>query len=87
MSKEQYAMLQELMELNFCIIETAMYLDTHPADERAIGLHNSYVARYKKLNEAYNMKFSMLTSEDYSKCPWEFINSPWPWEIDYCDCR
>lgn len=87
MSKEQLDMLLELMALNFSVVETAMFLDTHPFDERAISMHNSFVRKYKKLNDIYNMKYSILSSDEFSKCPWEFIKEPWPWEIDFCGCN
>lgn len=86
MFEEQLLMLKELMEVGFCTIEMAMFLDTHPTDERAVGLHNTYAARYRELCDDYDMKFGPLTSNGLSKCPWEFIESPWPWEIDYINC-
>ncbi|PKM95773.1 MAG: spore coat protein CotJB [Firmicutes bacterium HGW-Firmicutes-1] len=86
MHNDQLVMLKELMEVGFCTIEMSLFLDTHPTDERAVGLHNSYAIRYKELTDAYNMKYGPLTSNDLSKCPWEFIAGPWPWEIDYINC-
>ena len=86
MLKEQMILLKEIMEVGFCVIEMALFLDTHPTDERAIGLHNTYAVRYKELCDTYNMKFGPLTSNDLSKCPWEFIESPWPWEIEFEHC-
>lgn len=83
MRDDQLAMLYELMQIGFCVIEMALYLDTHPNDERAIGLHNTYAARYRELSETYNIKYEPLTFFGLSKCPWEYIESPWPWEIDY----
>lgn len=86
MYEEQLLMLKELMEVGFCTIEMAMFLDTHPTDERAVGLHNTYAARYRELCDNYDMKFGPLTSNGLSKCPWEFISSPWPWDTDYINC-
>jgi spore coat protein JB len=31
----------------------------------------------------YEKKFSPLTHEIISNCPWEWVEEPWPWEIDY----
>jgi spore coat protein JB len=35
------------------------------------------------LKEEYQKKYAPLTHEIVSKCPWEWIEEPWPWEIDY----
>lgn len=86
MHNEQVVLLKELMEVGFCVIEMALFLDTHPSDERAIGLHNTYAVRYKELSDTYNMKFGPLTINDLSKCPWEYIESPWPWEVEFEYC-
>jgi spore coat protein JB len=86
MHNEQLVLLKELMEVGFCVIEMALFLDTHPTDERAIGLHNTYAVRYKELSDTYNMKFGPLTINDLSKCPWEYIESPWPWEVEFEYC-
>lgn len=83
MNIQQLNLLTELMEVGFCLIETNLFLDTHPDDERAVALHNTYAAKYKELTDLYNLKFEPLTSNDFSKTPWEYINEPWPWDTDY----
>ena len=46
MDREQMNLLVEIMEENFVVLETALYLDTHPYDEAALRLHNSSSQRY-----------------------------------------
>ena len=41
MDREQMNLLVEIMEENFVVLETALYLDTHPYDEAALRLHNT----------------------------------------------
>lgn len=83
MDVKQLELLNQLQEIGFSTLELALYLNTHPTDERAVALHNTYASRYKELCEIYNMNFGPLTNMDLSKCPWEYINGPWPWEIEY----
>ncbi len=80
-------MLKELMEVSFVLIETALYLNTHPDDERALRLHNSTSAQYSQLEAMYQSRFGPLRNTGMSNCPWAYINDPWPWEIDFTDCR
>ncbi|EOC99671.1 spore coat protein CotJB [Caldisalinibacter kiritimatiensis] len=83
MKKNQLELLKELMEVSFCLVESNLYLDTHPTDDRAIRLHNSYSKRYKELVDAYQKQFGPLMYTQMSRCPWQYIESPWPWNIDY----
>ena len=82
-SRERLEMLKEIMALDFSSLELNLYLDTHPADTRALKLHNEYIRRLKELKEVYEKKYDFITHKNMSDCPWEWIKDPWPWEIDY----
>ncbi len=83
MDREQKILLKEIMEISFALIETSLYLDTHPNDQRAINLHNTYSQKYSELVSAYEAKYGLLTNTGVSGCPWSYINEPWPWEIKF----
>ena len=72
------------MELQFAVLELALYLNTHPEDKTVLKLHNDYALQLSNLLENYQKRYSSLVNEyplaDYS---WDWINEPWPWEIDY----
>lgn len=87
MNREQLCALKEIMEVSFVLIETALYLNTHPDDDRALRLHNSTSVQLNRLEAAYQSRFSPLRNTGMSRCPWSYINDPWPWEIDFTDCR
>ncbi|WP_425447586.1 spore coat protein CotJB [Dethiothermospora halolimnae] len=86
MDSKQLRLLEDLMAIEFCLVETNLYLDTHPTDERALRLHNSFVKKHDELKCMYENKYGPLTHQSMSRCPWEYIKGPWPWEIDYCGC-
>jgi len=79
-------LLREIMEVDFCIYDISLYLDTHPNDERAIMLNNSYVKKAQELRFAYAKKYGALRLDMLSKSPYDYVEGPWPWEIDYCGC-
>jgi spore coat protein JB len=81
--KERLEMLKEIMALDFSSIELNLYLDTHPMDQRALAIHNDYTMRLNKLKDEYEKNYAFLTHKNVSTCPWEWIEEPWPWEIDY----
>jgi len=82
-SRDRLELLKEIMAIDFSLVELNLYLDTHPMDQRAIRLHNEYVMRSKMLKEKYEKEYAPLTHRFISDCPWEWIEDPWPWEIDY----
>ncbi len=83
MDRAQMEMLTQLMELSFALTETALYLNTHPDDERALRIHNDNAAQYSRLKEAYEMSYGLLTNNGMSDYPWNYIDEPWPWDIDF----
>lgn len=86
MDKAQMDALVEIMEAYFVLLETALYLDTHPNDERALRLHNNYSQRYNQLVDMYEVRYSPLRNTSMSRYPWAYINEPWPWDINFTKC-
>jgi len=72
-------LMKKIQALAFTINDLALYLDTHPKDEKAIGLHKQYAMEYKKAYDEYQRRFGPLSIF----CPcnsWKWLASPWPWE-------
>ena len=76
---EQNELLCKIKEYQFSIIELALYLDTHPEDERAICLHKKYANILKELTDKYQKVYGPLTI-NYPCNKWRWIEMPWPWE-------
>ena len=76
-SKEELA--EKLKCYRFAIIELALYLDTHPEDQKALCLHNEYARKFKKLEELYERLYGPLSIMTPCK-KWRWLDSPWPWE-------
>jgi spore coat protein JB len=83
MDSIQMNMLVELMEVSFVVLESALYLNTHPNDERALLYHNNWAQQYEQLENMYVSNFGPLRNTDMSRYPWAYINEPWPWEINF----
>ena len=72
-------MLQEIRCLDFAINELALYLDTHPDDQKALCLHRKYCKEVKELKDKYQKVFGPLTI-NYPCNKWRWLEEPWPWE-------
>ena len=73
------SMLNELKCLQFAITELALYLDTHPEDERALCLHRKYARELKDLQDKYQKVYGPLTI-NFPCNKWRWLEMPWPWE-------
>ena len=76
-------LLYNILKHNFVLIELQLYLDVNPNDRNMIELYNKYLGDKKKLVEEYEKKYGPLTmdSKDMDTNKWEWVESPWPWEV------
>ena len=72
-------MEMQIKEYQFAVTDIALYLNTHPDDERAICLHREYAKRLKELRDMYQKVYGPLTIE-YPCNKWRWLEEPWPWE-------
>ena len=76
---ERREMLKQIKCYSFAVTDLALYLDTHPDDEKALCLHNKYSKELKELKDAYQKVYGPLTF--YYPCnKWRWLEEPWPWE-------
>ena len=77
MNREELTM--QIKAYQFAVTDIALYLDTHPEDERALCLHREYTRRLKDLRDKYQKVYGPLTIE-YTCNKWRWLEEPWPWE-------
>ena len=72
-------MINQIRSLDFAINELALYLDTHPDDQKALCLHKKYCKECKELKDKYQKVYGPLTI-NYPCNKWRWLEEPWPWE-------
>ena len=76
---ERREMIKQIKCYSFAVTDLALYLDTHPDDEKALCLHNKYSKELKELKDAYQKVYGPLSY--YYPCnKWRWLEEPWPWE-------
>ena len=71
--------IEALYDNKLCINELALYLDTHPDDQKALCLHRKYCKQAKELKDKYQKIYGPLTI-NYPCNKWRWLEEPWPWE-------
>lgn len=86
MDRDRKEILKRIMAQEFTAVELNLYLDTHPHDKRALHEYNETVHRLSVLKKEYQERFGPLTNfgYDFSRYPWQWIEEPWPWQINFC---
>lgn len=79
-------LLHELMEWGFLQTELVLFLDTHTDDRKALEDYNRVTRKMNELTTEFEFYCGPLVNQDFAspaKYPWQWIETPWPWEIDY----
>ncbi|KIL36794.1 hypothetical protein SD71_05890 [Cohnella kolymensis] len=75
--------LMELQKVDFALVELNLYLDTHPADMQAVQQYNQLAQRRLQMCAAFELKYGPLMhfGHSYTRYPWQWIETPWPWQV------
>lgn len=81
--KAYYALLQEIQETDFVLVELNLYLDTHPEDQAAIAQFNQFVQKSMTLKHRFQTMFGPLYGfgNSFSPAPFAWKEAPWPWQV------
>jgi spore coat protein JB len=80
---EFYGLMEQLQAVDFVLVELTLYLDTHNNDAEAIQQFNHYAKERRRLKKAVENIYGPLMQfgNSYSGYPWNWDDSPWPWQI------
>lgn len=75
-------LMHRIRELDFAILETALFLNAYPNNAEALSYYHELVCIYEKLRNDYNTACGPLTLySNKSEDAWKWGNDPWPWEL------
>lgn len=81
MVENMCALMQEVQHSCFAMLEAALFLDTHPTDQKALAAFREYRDRYQAAAAKYNECVGPLTySAAKAESKWDWGCTPWPWE-------
>lgn len=78
-----HQLLHQLQETDFVLIELNLYLDTHPTDVGALQQYNQFVQQRWQIAQEFEKCYGPLMhfGHSYSRQPWQWIDTPWPWQV------
>ncbi len=82
-SGECKKLMQKLQKIDFSIVDTVLYLDMYPECTKALAYYNKLMCERDEIRKALAEKCNrpMTSFENSSDTSWDYISSPWPWDI------
>ena len=81
---ERRKLMRKLEELSFVLVETHLYLDTHPTNRAALDYYRSARTEYDRLLAEYEMKYApVVPGVREGECEWSWVRASWPWELGF----
>ncbi len=77
------SLMQQLQTVDFAIVELMLYLDSYPTCCEARRMLDQLIEQRKPIADAYEAEFGSLTATGKKGPGWEWVNGPWPWELDF----
>ena len=79
----KYRLMKTIQTLAFSAHETALYLDGHPDDRRAIAYFNEQNEKLQNAKATYEQNYGPLTANGFDGDDgWTWIKGPWPWKYE-----
>lgn len=75
-------LLRKLQIYGFAAHEANLFLDTHPDNKEAFEYYLQVNNVRRKLQDEFAHKFGPIRAEDEIWEQWNWIDSPWPWELE-----
>jgi len=84
-TEHKFKLLKALSVMDFMLMDLNLYLNSNPWDQEALAIHSRAANDAAELRNAYEKSFGPLrscsTAADQSE-GWQWINDPWPWEVE-----
>ena len=75
------ALLMQVDQAGFAVVDANLYLDTHPDDAQALSYYNQCNELYNSAKKTYEERFEPLSA--FGSQPledWDWNDGPMPWE-------
>ena len=76
-------LMRQIQTLAFAAHETALYLDGHPDDRRAVAYYNMQNEKLADAVAEFERNYGPLTANGFDgDGSWTWIRGPWPWKYE-----
>ena len=81
-SKSKAKLMKEIQMSTFAVVETNLFLDSHPNDSDAQNALMKYSKKRTEAIEEYERNFGALFIYSDTSLPYSYVTQPFPWETE-----
>lgn len=79
--KDRELLLKRIQICDFVLNETALFLNSHPEEAKALEHYKKYLEIREQAKKDYVERYGPLSRSDYDGGPrWTWVDNPWPWQ-------
>ncbi len=82
MKERNVSLMRDVQIAHFSLIETVLYLDTHPCDEEALKALEYYSDKLALAMAKYEEECGALHADSLTDKPFDWVKTPFPWELE-----
>ena len=82
MNGNRNTLIKDVQMATFSLIETNLYLDTHPYDCEAMKALEYYAQKLAEAIEKYEEECGALYVGSVTTLPYDWVKTPFPWELE-----
>ena len=82
MTDNRSTLMKEVQMARFSLVETNLYLDTHPYDCEAMMALEYYGEKLSAAIEKYEEECGALFADSVTSIPFDWVKNPFPWEVE-----
>ncbi len=81
-SKSRSALIKDIQMSTFALVETNLFLDSHPSDTDALSALKRYNRERSEAIAEYEKRFGALFIGSATCVPYSYVTQPFPWETE-----
>lgn len=81
MENNLQSLLREIQAVKFALIETKLFLDTHPCDQEAMDYYLCQKEKMEELKACWEKACPDIRKEN-GQMRWAWVDTPWPWQVE-----
>lgn len=79
---ERDKLMKRIQIHDFALLESALFLDTHPDNISALCQYSEQKKMKNKYLKEYETKYGPITNDFNYDDHWDWVATPWPWEME-----
>jgi len=84
MKDDRQKLLEEIMKVDFALLDLKLFLNTHPSCPNALGHFHNLTKESTQLKKDFENRFGPLSgTSDTNDTRFDWVDTLWPWQNNH----